>query len=100
MTQAKSNRSPRAIIVRVSINEGETGLFYATSLDLRGLLVAEENLNDLDEAIPKAIAELYEAIGVSVIVSKVSTAEDDDRELHPWVAFPVEIAKEALQAGE
>ncbi len=97
MTEAKSNRSKRAIIVRVSIEEGKTGLFYATSPDLRGLLVAEETLDALDEAIPKAIADLYEAIGMSVIVSKVK--EDDDREFHPWVAFPAEIAKQALQAG-
>ena len=82
--------------VRVRVEEGETGLFYATSPDLRGLLVAEPTLDALDEGIPVAIAQLYEAVGITVVVSKL----DDDRDdFHPWVAFPAEIARRALEAA-
>ena len=89
-----SNVSMKAQIVRVKIEEGKTGLFYATSSDLKGLLVAEPDLDALDSAIPKAIADLYEACGVKVVVTKV---EDDDNDLHPWVAVPVVIAQKALK---
>ena len=35
----------KARIVRVKIEEGKTGLFYATSPDLKGMLVAEPTIN-------------------------------------------------------
>jgi len=89
-----SNVSMKTRIVRVKIEEGRTGLFYATSPDLKGLLVAEPDVDALDSAVPKAIADLYEASGVKVIVTKV---EDDDDGLHPWVAVPVVIARKALK---
>ena len=86
----------KARIVRVRLEEGDAGLFYATSPDLRGLLVAEPTLDALDEGIPVAIAQLYEALGMTVVVSKL---EDDDDDFHPWVAFPAEIARRALEAA-
>jgi hypothetical protein len=55
--------STRAKIVRVKVEEGKAGLFYATSPDLRGLLVAEPNIDDLDVAISRAITDLYAATG-------------------------------------
>jgi hypothetical protein len=82
--------SDRALIVRVKIEEGKAGLFYATSPDLKGLLVAEPTIDALDEAIPGAIAELYEAIcGAKVVVTKAK----DDSEFYPWVAIPAHIAR-------
>lgn len=93
MSDATSDVAMKARIVRVKTEEGETGLFYATSPDLRGLLVAEPTIDALENAIPKAIAELYEAVGMSVVVSKV---EDNDKDLHPWVAFPAELARRVL----
>lgn len=84
----------RPKIVKIVIKEGREGLFFATSPDLHGLLVAEPTLQALDEAIPKAIADLYLAKGVRVVVSKA----DDDTEDQPWIAFPVELAQAAIEA--
>ena len=85
--------STRAKIVRVKVEEGKAGLFYATSPDLRGLLVAEPNIDDLDVAISKAITDLYAATGETVVVTK---AQDDDPEFFPWVAIPAEVAEEVI----
>ena len=59
-----TNAAPRARIVRVKIEEGRTGLFYATSPDLKGLLVAEPTMDALEAAVPQAIADLYAVAGV------------------------------------
>jgi hypothetical protein len=85
--------STRAKIVRVKVEEGKAGLFYATSPDLRGLLVAEPNIDDLDIAISKAITELYAASGETVVVAK---AQDDDPDFFPWVAIPSEVAEKVI----
>ena len=44
----------KATVVRVKVEEGKTGLFYATSPDLRGLLVAEPTIDELEKAIPQS----------------------------------------------
>jgi predicted RNase H-like HicB family nuclease len=82
--------SDRAKIVRIKIEEGKTGLFFATSPDLPGLLVAEPTIDELDQVIPQAIAELLEAMcGAKVVVTKAK----DDSEFHPWVAMPLAVAR-------
>ncbi len=48
----------QARIVRIKVEEGEAGLFYATSPTLKGLLVAEPTLDALNKAIPLAVADL------------------------------------------
>jgi hypothetical protein len=83
----------KAQIVRVRVEEGKAGLFYATSPDLKGLLVAEATMDGLEREIPKAIAALYAACDVEVVVTK---AEDGDDDLTPWVAVPVVVAASAL----
>jgi hypothetical protein len=85
----------KARLVRVKIDEGRTGLFYATSPDLKGLLVAEPTLDALDEAVRQAIVDLYEVCGAKVVATKL---EDNDDELHPWVAIPAEVAQKAVSA--
>jgi hypothetical protein len=85
--------STRAKIIRVKVEEGKAGLFYATSPDLRGLLVAEPNIDDLDVAISNAITDLYAASGETVVVTK---AQDDDPEFFPWVAIPAEAAEKVI----
>jgi hypothetical protein len=85
--------SMKAQIVRVKIEEGREGLFYATSPDLRGLLVAQATLDGLEREIPRAITALYAACDVDVVVTK---AEDGDDDLTPWVAVPVVVAATAL----
>jgi hypothetical protein len=85
-----ASASTKAIIVRVKVEEGKTGLFYATSPDLKGLLVAEPTLDALDESIPKIIAQMYAACGVDVVVAQ---AKDNDPHFFPWVAIPTETAR-------
>jgi hypothetical protein len=84
-----------ARIVRIRIEEGQTGLFYATSPDLKGLLVAEPSIDKLYEAIPRAISDLYRAVGEQMIVTPMERGDDD--QLKPWVAVPLAIAKRAVQ---
>ena len=88
---ASANMRPK--MVRISIDQGRTGLLYATSPDLRGLLVAEPTMAELRAAIPQAVTDLYSVLGVDVIVSEVEGPEGGDL---PWVAFPLEIARKAL----
>ena len=84
----------KAKVVRVKVEEGKTGLFYATSPDLKGLLVAEPTIDALEESIPRVISDMYAAVGVHVVVTK---AGDDDPEYYPWIAIPAEQAKAALE---
>lgn len=86
-------KSIRAQVVRVRIEEDKSGLFYASSPELKGLLVAKPTIEALEKDIPRAIAELFAVDGWDVLVSKM---EDGDGDLHPWVAFPASIAKECL----
>src|SRR5690348_17313544 len=88
-----TNRSLKARIVHVVREEGKTGLFYASSPDLKGLLVAERTLDALDRAIPQAIADLYAACGEEVFVARL---DDDEDRLRSWVAVPVDVAKQSL----
>jgi hypothetical protein len=81
-------------VVRVEREQGKAGLFYATSPDLKGLLVAEQTREALEKAIPKAIKDQYAACGVEVIVSP---ADDPPEDQEMWVAFPTAIAREALR---
>ena len=50
--------------IRVEYKEGSTGLIYATSPDLKGLLVAKPTMDELVAAVPEAIADLFAAAGV------------------------------------
>jgi hypothetical protein len=49
------------IKIRIHRERGKAGLFYATSPDLKGLLVAEKTAEDLEKAIPRAIKDLQAA---------------------------------------
>jgi hypothetical protein len=81
----KSNLS-KSIIINITVEEGREGLFYATSPELRGLLVAKPDLDSLDAAIPRAIEELYAVCGLRAIVTPAATREDDRSDNHPWIA--------------
>jgi hypothetical protein len=84
-----------ARIVRVKYDGGDAGLFFATSPDLRGLLVAKQTMDELVEAVPQAIRELYAADGIDMIVTPAPSYADP--EFFRWIATPVEIARQ--QAG-
>ena len=87
-----SEIGPKARIVHITCEEGKAGLLYASSPDLRGLLVAEQTVDALRQAIPRAIRDLYAAMGVEVVVSPV----DEPDEGRTWVAIPAAIARKAL----
>jgi hypothetical protein len=84
----------KAKIVRVKIEADQSGLYFATSRDLKGLLVAERRREDLNQAISDAITALYAACGVRVIVTMAEDSNGDGD--CPWVAVPAEIARAAL----
>jgi hypothetical protein len=80
-----------AKIVRIQRSEGQTGLFYATSPDLKGLLVAEPTLDALEKNIPHAIRDLYAACGEDVLVTRLA---DDTKQFRSWVAMPAHVARD------
>lgn len=82
-----------AKIVNVRVEHHPSGMFVATSPELKGLLVAKQDMNSVQAAIPKAIADMYAVCGEEVIVTP---AEDGDDYRKPWVAVPAAIAKRAL----
>jgi hypothetical protein len=82
----------KARIVHVKRELGAGGYFYASSPDIKGLLVIEPTLAELDEAIPKAIADLYAVSGHPVVVTDV---EENDADFRSWVMVPAEIAERA-----
>ncbi|MGA7631274.1 MAG: hypothetical protein WCB11_10930 [Terriglobales bacterium] len=87
-----SDATMKARIVRIKCEKGKAGLFYATSPDLKGLLVAEATVDALQREIPKAIRDMYAASGVDVLVSPVDEPDDGQT----WVAVPAVIAREAF----
>ncbi len=82
-------------IVRVRVREGNTGLFYAESSELRGLLVAAPDMSSLWAEVPGAIRDLYEAVGEKVVVTRV---EDSDPDTYPFAAIPVAAIPEQILA--
>lgn len=66
-----------SLIVRVKYEKGTTGLIYASSPDLTGLLVAEHTFDELETAIPQAITDLYAASGVNVVVTWANEPEEE-----------------------
>lgn len=80
--------SAMAEIIRVKIEDGKTGLFYATAAtDLPGLLVSDRTLDELFEAIPQAIVELF-AVGRGVAVQVIPAKRLTQFE-HAFVALPI-----------
>jgi hypothetical protein len=51
--------------VRIDIEKGDAGLFYATSQDIKGLLVAEVTMEKLKAALPGAIKDIRRAADAS-----------------------------------
>lgn len=78
MEMTDATMKPR--IVRLEFERGKAGLFYATSPDLEGLLVAAPTVEALHREIPKAISDLYAARGVEVIVSIADGQATETRE--------------------
>jgi predicted RNase H-like HicB family nuclease len=73
----------KAKIVRVTIEKGREGLFYAESRDLKGLLVARSSIDELRRQISIAIREMFEVCDAPVVVSELDGPDADS-----WVAVP------------
>ena len=86
----------KAHVVRVKREEGKMGLFYATSPDLKGLIVSAPTLDGLEEKIPEAITEMYAACGQDVAVTRVDEPHEDS--MRSWVAVPIMVARERTSA--
>ncbi len=61
-----ANANDAAKIIHIRVEEGEEGLIYATSPEMPGLLVAEEDLDALFVEVPRVIKALLEFKGVIV----------------------------------
>lgn len=84
-------------IVRIEYKKGDAGLLFATSPDLKGLFVTERAMDAFERSIPAAIKDLYAACGVNVVVGMAEQIDQDSRP--PWIAFPAELARQALEQG-
>ena len=83
-------------LVHVDIAEKSPGLFIATSKDLTGLLVAENSLMDLIEAVPGAICDLYAACGEKIVALPV---DESDGSVRSWFKMPADRVQSALNAA-
>jgi hypothetical protein len=86
-----------AKIIKVQVRQGHAGLLYATSSQLRGLLVAQPNRAALEAEVPAAIREMLAAGGEQVVVSRVEGKEEASAE-PSFVAMSAEIARKQLEA--
>jgi hypothetical protein len=82
-----------ARVIRIKIMKGKTGLFYATSPDLRGLLIAQPTLDALKDEIPLAIAALYQASDMTMLIVR---AKSNDTNFHMWVAMSEDFVRRAI----
>lgn len=91
----KTNTSLMARVVRINFEERPSGAVFATSPQLKGLLVSKMSYAEARGDVARAITELYAACGESVVVTEV--APEDDKTADAWVAVPSVVAKEALE---
>lgn len=81
----------KAKIVRITVEKGREGLFYAESPDLKGLFATGRTPEELHAEIPVIIRRMYEASDVSVVVSEIEGGDDNS-----WVAVPLSHDNENL----
>ena len=74
-------------IIRIRCEQGSGNWFYATSPDLRGLLVCASTVDGLDRVIPQAISNLYRAREIEVSVIPLDSG--DGKWHDAWVVDPV-----------
>jgi hypothetical protein len=88
-----TNILTKAKVVHIKIEEGKTGLFYATSPDMKGLLVAERTIDELEDSIPRIITDMYAARDADVVVARID-------ESFSWVVIPAEEAEAAIRRAK
>jgi hypothetical protein len=76
--------------IRIRVEQGKkSGLFYARSPDLEGLLLAQPSLQSLHQDIPIAVRNYMDtAFGVQAIVLPLQ----EDGEDESWVVIPAKLA--------
>lgn len=79
-----------AKIIRIEYKQGASGLIFATSPDLKGVLGSERTMEELEQTISEAIIQLYAASG-----EKVGAVKVDDQDA--WVAVPVDILRRGFE---
>ncbi len=100
MGTAEMRDQRRAFIISIKIDEGRTGLLYATSPEMPGLLVAAEDRDSLLDEVPRVIKAMFQAKGLEVAVLPSSRAPGaTSLESPPWVAIPAHLAALANSAS-
>jgi hypothetical protein len=51
--------------------EEKSGLFYATSPEIKGLFIAKYSRQEVEDAVPSMVQDLFAACGVSAAVTKI-----------------------------
>lgn len=86
----------RAKLLRVKIERGRSGTYFATSPDVPGFEAVSKDLKDLEERlVPKYLADLYRAAGHPVVVTRLE--EYDTEDVLSWVAVPLEVLRQGLE---
>jgi hypothetical protein len=73
--------------------EEKSGLFFGTSPEIKGLFIAKHSIQEVKDAVPSTVQDLFAACNVHVVVSKL---EDADRDAS-WVTIPAEVARKGLE---
>lgn len=74
-----TNLLPLGSKIDVVVEDVGEGMYFATSTNMRGLLVAERDRERLVPAVEAAISDLYEVLGHHVRVRQVTPAADEER---------------------
>ncbi len=82
-----SAEKPR--VFRVKIEQGKSGVFLATSPDLKGLLAAGDTMDELMQEIPRSIQAIICASGEAGMLVQ---AEDlaGEHPMKSWVEIPAD----------
>jgi hypothetical protein len=81
--------------VRIEITRSESGLYVASSEDVKGLLISHRDRAAIEADIPNVLRVLLKRrYNQDVIVLRLE--DDDDPNLEDWVSIPAHIASEAL----
>ena len=98
VTKARVAGPGTVIVVNVDIEEGDEGLLYATSPDLKGLFVAASSIDELEAEVPRVIKIMLEkASGRGQWdVRPASRGSEPAHITHMWAAVPPHVASAAL----
>jgi hypothetical protein len=75
-------------IINIMVRQGPSGMLFATSDDLKGLMVGARTREDLMIEIPACIKLLMAEQGLAVDVYPV---DGSDADVPPWAAIPAHM---------